>query len=310
MKIKYLITIIFLVLLTTGFIGCDLLKKKVDKQETSVYTINSTGKTRLKIKNIYGEIKVSKAKDSLKTVRVTAIKTGKVKQQDLDKPLENIKIKVDTASEIISFETEIQKESGWFKKSSNGAVDYEVSVPENIRVTIDNVNGGLILENLNGDIDASLVNGRVNMESCSGNVNLSVTNGEISANIDSTKGMKMDVTNGGIKIGRLKNVSADIYASTVNGKVKHDELSLKNESSDRKNVKGTLGEGKNSIKLSSVNGSITLSQSDVLLKTNIRRKHDDFEGLKFDLDFDDNDDNTVIHHDKIPKINDSVNGKP
>jgi|GEM_PF-876227 len=293
MKIKYILSLIILVIISTGFIGCDLLKKRVDKQETSTYTLNSSGKTRLKIKNISGDIKISKAKDSVKTIMITAVKTGKVKQSDNDKPLDYIKIKIDTSSDVITVETEITKEKGWFKKNSGNAVDYDVLIPADMKINIDNVNGDLILENIGNDIDAKLVNGKINFDGCYGFVNLSLNNGSVNGNVDSTKGIKVDVINGSVKLGKMKNLSAVINASTVNGSVKFGDLAIKNVVSDKKSVKGTLGDGKSLIRLSSVNGSIVLNEDDVALKNDKRKRSGDFEGLQFNFD-DDEDSNTRV----------------
>lgn len=321
MNIKYILSIIILVVLSTGLIGCDLLKKRVEKSETTVYTLNGSGKNKIVIKNTSGDIKVSKSADTLKMVKITALKKGKVKPGDLDKPFEDIRIKIDSSGDEITVTTDIQSEKGLFKKNSSGRVDYDISIPQNIKVNIDNVNGQLTLTNLGNDVDAELVNGMINFESCSGNLNLSLTNGEVRANIDSTKGIKVDVTNGSVKIGRLKNVSADIYATTVYGKVKFDDLTLKNVSSDKKNFKGTIGDGKNNIRVSTVNGSITLSQSEVFTKFNKNSHRDDFEGFHFDFNDEDNENDHVkididgnninVQHsnDKGSETNDSLKNK-
>jgi len=171
-----------------------------------------------------------------------------------------------------------------------------------MQVSVENTNGNLVLDYITNDVDAELVNGKIVFDGCSGNMNLSLTNGEVTANIDSTKGIKVDVINGPVKIGKLKNISADIYATTVNGKVKFEDLTMKNVSSDKKNVKGTLGDGKNNIRLSSVNGSITLSQAEVFSKLTKNLRSDDFEGLHFNFDDDENENEHVkidIDHNNI-----------
>src|SRR5438105_3332556 len=124
MKIKYLVSIIILVVILTGFMGCDLLKKKVEKQETTTYTLNSAGKTKLKIKNTSGDVKVSKSMDTMNTIRIIAVKISRVRQKDLDKPIENIKINIDTSSEVVTIETDIRQERNFLKKSYSGQVDY------------------------------------------------------------------------------------------------------------------------------------------------------------------------------------------
>lgn len=301
MKIKYIISIIILVLASTGFIGCDLLKKRVEKLETSVYTLNGTGKTGLKIKNISGDIRVSKSNDTLKTIKVTAEKKGKVKPKDLDKPFDNIQINIDSASGIITIETKIQQEHGMFMQGSGAEVSYDIIVPSNMKISVDNANGGLTLDNLGNDIDVQLINGRINFDGCYGNLNINLTNGSVNGNIDSTKGIRAEVVNGSVKLGRMKNVSAEINASTVNGSVKFDDLTLRNVISDKKSVKGTLGDGKNLIRLSCINGSIILSLSDVTTRNDKRKRSGDFEGFQFNFDDDEEDNNSTqkikIDHD-------------
>jgi len=52
---------------------------------------------------------------------ITAVKTARVKASERDKPLENVKIKIDTTSDVITVETETTKEKAGSGKIQGGS---------------------------------------------------------------------------------------------------------------------------------------------------------------------------------------------
>ncbi len=283
MKTKYIIAFIILGLAVTAFNGCSLLRKRVEKTEKVEYKFTTANKTKLSVDDANGEIKITKADDTQGMVIVEAIIRADVKQDEMDKPIENIKIKIDTAGSVIKIETEINRTGGLFKgHRRSGRVDYNIKVPSNISIAIDNVNGDITLVRIDSDINIETVNSTINLNRCAGNITIDGTNGGVYANFDSTKGINIEMVNGTVKLGGLKNISADVNANTINGRIKFNNLSFDNLQAEKKSLTGTLGGGRNSIKVSTVNGNITFDANQVSYK-----KHDDFN---FKIDFDDDGD--------------------
>ncbi|MCI0449919.1 MAG: hypothetical protein L0Y79_09065 [Chlorobi bacterium] len=282
MKARNLFIVLIIGLVLIGVSGCSLLKKRVEKTERIEYKLNANGKFRLEIDNTNGEVTVMPVNDTLGFIYVSAEKIGKVKQDDYDMPIEGITINIDTTDEIIKIETELKRSYGLFKKSYGGRVNYKIRIPAHITLLAETVNGPVRAQDLTSDIRLETVNGSITVDNCYGTADLTTVNGKIKGNFDSTKGIIAETVNGSITLGSLKNVSADVNASVVNGRVKYKNLSFNGLTLEKKNLNGILGSGTVPIRLSTVNGSIKLDGNPI----NIAKEDWEFE---FKIDFDDDD---------------------
>lgn len=282
MNIKYIAAILILGLSMTAFNGCSLLRKRVEKTEKVEYKLSATNKTKITVDDTNGEIKITRTNDTLGVVTIEAEKSYDVRYDEQDKPIENVKIVIDTTGSEIMVKTEIIRNNGMFKRDKGGSVDYNIKIPANMDVAIDNTNGDIMLVGLNGDIDIETINASINLSGCSGMIKVEGVNGGVYGNFDSTKGVNIELVNGLVKLGGMKNISADVNAQTINGRVKFNNLDFSNVVAEKKSLTGKLGAGGNIIYVSTVNGSITLDAQQVNFK-----KDTDF---RFKLDFDDDGD--------------------
>jgi hypothetical protein len=166
MKMKYIITLIAIGLFAASFAGCSLLRKKIEKTEKVEYKLNANGKFRLDIDNSNGNVEVIPSDDTLDIIYIVAVKTGYVRENESDKPLEDVTIDIDTTDEIIKVETHIKKSSGLFKRNSKARVDYKIKLPKNLKLVAETVNGSLCAENLQTDIRLSAVTGSIVVNKC------------------------------------------------------------------------------------------------------------------------------------------------
>lgn len=301
MKAKYILTLVIAGLIAASFAGCSLLKKRTEKTEKIEYKLNSKGKFRLEVDNSNGNIDVTSSNDTLGYIYITAEKTGRVKESEMDKPIEGINIKIDTTDEIIKINTVIERTYGFFKKSKDGRVNYRIRIPSNFRLVAETVNGAIRTENLNSDIRLETVNGSIVVNKCSGVTDLSTVNGSIKGNFDSTKGIVAETVNGSISLGNLKNISADVNASVINGRLKYNNLNFTGLSFEKKNLNGVLGNGNIPIRLSTVNGKITLDGNPI---GTVKEEDRDFE---FKIDFDDDEHIKIIEKNvETHKTQDSI----
>ncbi len=286
MKSKILLMLVLLAFIAAGIPACSLLKKRSEKKEKTEYKITGKNKTGISIENTNGEIRVTKTDDTLGVITINAEKIARVRQDDMDKPIDNLNVNIDTSGSTIKVTTDYKKVyEGLFNHDNDARVNYDIRVPANTKVDVDNTNGSITLTGLSGDVKVGTTNGSTTISKCSGYISIDGVNGSISGNFDSTKGINIDIVNGAVKLGGMKNISADVSVNTQNGKVKFNNLNFSNLNAEKRSLTGTLGNGKNVIKVSSVNGSIMLDAADVVLK---KDKHDDFN---FNIDFgDDNND--------------------
>lgn len=281
--------------------GCSLLRKRVEKTEKIEYKINGKNKTAIYIDNTTGKINVNRSADTLGIITIEAVKTADVKADELDKPIEDVVIKLDTSGSEVRLETEIKSSHRVFRKNQGGKVDYDIRVPANLKVNVQNVNGAITITRIDNEINAETVNGSINVSGCPGVVNVNGVNGKVTCNIDSlTSGITVDVINGTVNIGGLKYVNANVDATTVNGRVKFKNLSFSDINSEKRSLTGTLGKGGSTIRVSAVNGSINFDANRIVSK-----KDGDFE---INIDFDDDDEPIKIieKEPRNPKHVDSI----
>lgn len=298
MKTKYITIILTAAMIVTGLSGCSLLRKRVDKTEKVELRLSADNKTKISIDDSNGDIKVTRSNDSSRVIVINAVKSFEVRYDEQDKPLDMVKINIDSAGNEVKVTTEIERNNGLFKRHKGGKVDYNIKVPAGMNVEIDNVNGDITLINIDGNINIETVNSAINLANCTGKIKVEGVNGGVHGNFDSTKGVNIDMVNGIVKLGGLKNINADVSASTTNGRVKFKNLQFLNMVSEKRSLSGMLGKGGNSISISTVNGTITLDADrvnykkdvDINFKINfdgdekIEISDDEHDGINFEFD--------------------------
>src|SRR5467141_3388298 len=131
-------------------------------------------------------------------------------------------------------------------KKNDVAVRFTVQLPRNVPIDASTVNGGLEIDGVSAPVEAKTINGRIeaNMQS--------LTSGDV----------RLETVNGSVRAGLPLQLNANIDASTVNGRVETDfAVKVLGKISPR-HLRGTVGSGGPTLKLITVNGSITLHEVD------------------------------------------------
>lgn len=259
---KSIIYIVLLIVSSLVFSSCSLFSARYSKIEKGEYKISASGKTRFSLNNVNGKIKVVKASD-LTSIIVKYEKTAHVKKRDLGSPMTEITLNIDSSGTDVRIDTDFENERSILQLGGHetNTVDYEIYIPENILVNLDNTNGPIEMHDLTNEVKAETVNGTIRLVHLTGKLDLETTNGLIKGDIDSTKGINATTTNGNIRLNLGPKVSANVKADVMNGSVKMENLNFRNQSDkkDRKFFQGTLGNGDFEIKLETTNGSIRLT---------------------------------------------------
>ncbi len=251
----------FLVLAGLTF-GCGLFSERYEKNETEEFKISAAGKSRLVLDNINGRIELIASSDS-ENVKVIAVKEITVPKKDLNKPFEEIKLRIDTSGNDIRIDSDIKSKTKLrffsFGTIKGPKVDYEIHIPSGLAVEISNVNGNISSNRLATDVSIELINGNITFRNYSGLFESEVTNGEVSLSVDSTSGIDIETVNGSVDIDFGKYVAGKLKAETTNGKIVDENLDLSNVTKEKKLLKGEFGTSPStSISISTVNGRITL----------------------------------------------------
>jgi len=163
-----------------------------------------------------------------------------------EKELELLELETDlTAPSHASLIVRHQKRSGgWFGgDSARGRVDITVTVPASVELRdIKSTNGSVSIDGVRGRISVSLVNGSCHAAGLAASA-------------------RVHTVNGGITVGLPSDVGVAIDCSTVNGGINSDLPLTVQGSIGRHRLEGTIGDGRASLELRSVNGGIHLNRS-------------------------------------------------
>jgi predicted Ser/Thr protein kinase len=155
-------------------------------------------------------------------------------------------------------------------KDNDATIDYTIHVPQNARIeTLESVNGPISIDGMVGDISISAVNGETTIHDASGNLKMTTVNGRISAELRSLgdgRVVSADAVNGSVDISLPPDASARVAIQTLNGGIATDfsNLQAKTGLGIGHSLKGSLGKGSGAIKVTTVNGGVSLLKNSVL----------------------------------------------
>jgi len=256
------------------------------KTEVKTFDISPNGKVL--VENVNGNVKVESWDKNQVLVEVT--KTVKADdQEDADEYFGKARVEINNGRDYLEIRTRYPYGESWsgfwhwlfHGGSMNPNVDYVMKVPSTIKLDAGSTNGNLVIHSVVGEVkahstngnvevdsaiggvDAYSTNGRLNLNNVGGAINGSTTNGSITAAIfDATEflGMKLETTNGSIRVYCSENLNADVSAQTTNGGVRTEMPVTVQGEFGRKSFEGKLNKGGASMYLRTTNGSIELDK--------------------------------------------------
>ncbi|MBC7791593.1 MAG: DUF4097 family beta strand repeat protein [Anaerolineae bacterium] len=150
-----------------------------------------------------------------------------------------------------------------FGGKNDVSVLFNVSVPRGVKLDATTVNGEITILDVGEAVKASTVNGAIKAMTARGPLNASTVNGSITARVDSLvgdEGVTLSTVNGSVTAELPDEINGVIDLSTVNGKFwTNYPVDAPTEKQQRR-LHATLGHGGPELKLSTVNGSVTLKR--------------------------------------------------
>lgn len=254
------IVLVTMMLLLASTAGAATLK------ETFTRTFNARPGSDFSLSNVNGRVTVT-AWDEPR-IRVNAekqVKSGD--EENARAAMRELRIEVDQRPGSVAVTTTEPKRRGEFGffdfllgTEIQSMVTYDVMVPRQMNVSIDTVNGRVLMKGVSGVLRVDTTNGRVEMERCGGDVDISTTNGSVRAElagVTAGKGARVETTNGRIVLFVPQAIAADVEASTTNGEIESD-LPLVTRSAGRNRLRGALNGGGTPIRLRTTNGGIEI----------------------------------------------------
>jgi len=149
-------------------------------------------------------------------------------------------------------------------RKNDVAVRFTVRLPRGVKVDVATVNGEVAIEGAAAPVAATTVNGKILVHTTVGPVKAKTVNGSIEAAMDALTGgdIELETVNGAVTAVLPSRLNAVVDAATVNGRVETDfPLQVTGKISPR-HVRGTIGSGGMTLKLNTVNGSVTIRRAD------------------------------------------------
>jgi hypothetical protein len=143
-------------------------------------------------------------------------------------------------------------------------VAYELQVPRKADLSVDATNGGINIGDVRGRIDAHTVNGGIQLNDVGGDIRGETVNGGLHVELAGEKydgpGLDLKTVNGGVTLRVPPNFSGELDARTANGGIAVDFPITVSGLINRRQLTATLGSGGPRLRLSAVNGGITIAR--------------------------------------------------
>jgi DUF4097 and DUF4098 domain-containing protein YvlB len=245
-----------------SFLDDPQTSQELTEEFHQTYPLNATG--RVSIENINGGVRISVWDQN--EVKVDAVKRAYTKEK-----LDEAKIDVSATADSVRIRTEYPERNQSFsdgeqrRRNNPASVEYSLTIPRKARIdSADLVNGSLDIEGVEGDVKAACVNGHVKARGLTGEVKLSTVNGGVEATItrlDESKSTSLNSVNGSIVLTIPADSNAQVKANTIHGAITNDfGLQVNDGEYVGHDLSGQIGNGGPRIRLSNVNGSISIKR--------------------------------------------------
>ena len=151
----------------------------------------------------------------------------------------------------------------WFfgNRGLRSSINFNIKVPKESNVELKSINGSIEISELQGRARLKTTNGRIVAETMYGELEAETTNGSISADMNVNElrdHVQLSTVNGSLHLTVPSSIAADVDISTVNGSINTDFPLTVEGKWGPKHVDGEINGGGYSLRLTSVNGSVTL----------------------------------------------------
>ncbi len=235
-----------------------------------------SGMPRLHVRNVSGDTKVTVGPSG--AIHVTARKRVRGTSEERAKRLlENVEVRMEQDGDDIVLKPHLyEQDRGWADLFRGGrvAVDFDITVPREVRLDALTVSGDLVVEGTRGPIDAQSVSGDVKLEDVQGPLRLKTVSGD--GEVSNFAGQLIGNTvSGDLGFERVRLHGSDIV--TVSGEVRIDGELDKARDHRVKTISGDvdlrLSGGSYDIRFVSVSGDLQSQLGGDVNATGRRDKH-------------------------------------
>lgn len=255
-----------LILLTTLLVVLPAVASAKVLTETIDRTLDVRPGASVVLSNVNGRVEIS-AWDQPR-VHVVASKKVDGDRDEVAAVLRELRVEIQPKDGGVVITTHYPKRNQGFhsifdwllNEHVSAEVRYEIRVPRQMNVEVDNTNGTVRLSDVTGVFDLETTNGKIEVVRCSGTIEAATTNGGIDVElvrVNKGQALTFETTNGRIEVSLPGDLAANVDASTTNGSIKSD-IPVSTRSFDRNSLRGTLNGGGTPVRLRTTNGGISI----------------------------------------------------
>lgn len=217
----------------------DMSDTNFTAEESFSFESGITTQTRLRVQGINGGITITGSPDTNAVSTTGVRRVGSDSVADAQTNLARLEVRVTSLTDEILVETIQPEQTG----GRNYNVDYTITIPQGLNVSVTHVNGNVALNEIVGNATVELTNGPID--------------GQVTLPRDGT--IDLSTTNGNIDLRIPQSTNAEFSANVTNGSISTSDLVLANQVSSGNSLQGTLGDGRGTISLRTVNGNISVT---------------------------------------------------
>jgi DUF4097 and DUF4098 domain-containing protein YvlB len=222
---------------------------------TSDVTVQS--QTKLRLEGISGTVTVT---GNTGTTLISITAKRRVEAESVDDARECLKllqINVQDLGNEVFVQTQQPKDT----RGRNYIVDYTIVVPQTFRAQVTNVTGAVNVIAVNNAVLVNCVTGSVSLDRVAGDATVSLVTGKIDGKVTMQPNGVVDFSTvtGSISLHIPTATSAQLTASLTTGTIGTSNLVFQSQTSSATSLTGKLGDGKGTITLKTVTGSIDIA---------------------------------------------------
>jgi hypothetical protein len=228
-------------------------------EDTVFFSLDASTQSEFNIEGISGKIEITGISGS-DSIVVTAVKrVWSETVSDAEDHLQFIDVNVHSLVNEINVRT-VQPADTY---NRNYQVEYEISLPSDMMIMVDQTSGLVAVETHGGRIAIMNISGTVSLNDINGNVYVNQISGVIIGDITLPPNGTIDMVNtaGTINLTVPQSSSADFTASVTSGSIDISDLILQDGEFSPNYVHGILGGGDGTISLTVTSGLIIVDGS-------------------------------------------------
>ncbi|UCG44304.1 MAG: hypothetical protein JSU73_06795 [candidate division WOR-3 bacterium] len=157
--------------------GCSLLgttdygSERFEREQTETWPVRLI--SRVKVRNVNGNVSVSAVAGDTATAKITRYCTGKDKA-DAEAHIDLVLVSVEVADGVLTVQVQVPEDD----PRTFGA-DIEIAVPEGTVTDLESVNGNIGVEGIGAAMEFETTNGNITTRGVAGNITAGSTNGQL-----------------------------------------------------------------------------------------------------------------------------------